>query len=96
MPTTTPTIEISTVGIVDPVLYSNSLFYVKYSHPVTLLVPAIVADTTAISTITYFIEDPTFTTVTALPPVVYGNNLIATYPTLATDARLTVTYSVVL
>ena len=96
LPATTPTIEISTVGIVDPLLYTNSLYNVKYSHPVTLLVPAIATDTTAISPLAYYIEDPVFTTPTALPPVVYGNDLTATYPSLATDARLTVTYSIVL
>ena len=56
---------------------------------VILLNPVIVPSTTVISAITYFIEDPTMTT-TVLPPISYSNSLTATYPSLATDTRLSI------
>lgn len=91
LPSTTPIIYISTIGVADPAVYSNSRFEVVKSHPVTLLAPSIMTDATPIAQIDYFIEDPALTT-TALPPVAYGNSVTATDANLATDGRLTVQY----
>jgi len=81
------------VGIADQKIYSNSMFAVLNSHPVTLLIPAVTVDLTAIVQVEYFIEDPA-TTTTALPPVAYTNSLITTDATLATDGRLAVQYEI--
>lgn len=81
---------IHSIGIYDPAMYQNAMYLVKNTHKVHLISPNIVPLTGLIGQYDYIIDASAYSHVAPSTP--YTDDVVATYPALSGDSRLTINY----